>query len=390
MPIRTRIDMQSTGINTPIGLKIAGPDLGVIQDIGKQVESIIRRLPDTRTVYAERVLGARYIDIDIDRDSAAHYGLSIGEIQEAASIAIGGMNLTTTVEGRQRYTVNLRYPQEMRDSIADLKELQLIATEDTHVQLQDLAEITIVDGPPFIKSENARINAWVFITNKSGDIGGYVENARQALKEQLNLPSGYSLSWSGQYQYMQRAEQRIQTIIPLTLFIILILLYLSFRSIAESVIVMVSVPLALVGGVWLLYLLGYHMSVAVAVGFIALSGVATEFGVVMLVYLKEAINRRNPTTNEELIDAVIDGAVLRVRPKAMTAAVIIAGLLPIMIGSGAGTDVMQRIAAPMIGGMITAPLVSMVLIPVIYYLWQRRRLQMGYELITKDQPEILE
>ena len=390
MPIRTRIDMQSTGINTPIGLKISGPDLSKIQHIGKQVESIIRDLPDTRTVYAERVLGARYIDIDIDRDSAAHYGLSIGEIQEAASIAIGGMNLTTIVEARQRYTVNLRYPQEMRDSIASLKELQLIATEDTHVQLQDLAEIKIVDGPPLIKSENARMNAWVFITNESGDIGGYVESAKQALKENLTVPAGYSLSWSGQYQYMQRAEKRMQTIIPVTLFIILILLYLSFRSMTESIIVMISVPLALVGGIWLLYALEYHMSVAVAVGFIALSGVAAEFGVVMLVYLKEAINRRKPATDEELIDSVIDGAVLRVRPKAMTAAVIIAGLLPIMIGTGAGSDVMQRIAAPMIGGMITAPLVSMVLIPVIYYLWQKRRLHRGCDLAAKEQEEIFE
>jgi len=387
MPIRTRIDMQSTGINTPIGLKISGPDLNEIQNIGKNVESILRQLEDTRTVYSERVVGARYIDIDIDRDSAAHYGLSIAEIQEAASIAIGGMNLTTTVEARQRYTVNLRYPQEMRDSISKLKELQLIATEDTHVQLQDLAEIKIADGPPVIKSENARMNAWVFITSENDDLGRYVENAKQALKEQLKIPAGYSLNWAGQYQYMQRAEKRMQTIIPVTLFIILILLYLSFRSIPESVIVMISVPLALVGGIWLLYALGYHMSIAVAVGFIALAGVAAEFGVVMLVYLKEAIVRRNPTTNQELIETVIDGAVLRVRPKAMTAAVIIAGLLPIMIGSGAGSDVMQRIAAPMIGGMITAPLVSMVLIPVIYYLWQKWRLQRGLQLVQKEQQD---
>lgn len=389
MPIRTRIDMQSTGINTPIGLKISGPDLNVIQNVGQKVETILKELPDTRTVYAERVVGARYIDIDIDRDSAAHYGLSIGEIEEAASIAIGGRNLTTTVEARERYAVNLRYPQEMRDSIPKLKELQLIATEDTHVQLQDLAEISIVDGPPVIKSENARMNAWVFITNKNGDMGSYVENAKQVLKEKLKVPPGYSLSWSGQYQYLQRAQKRMQTIIPVTLFIILILLYLSFRSISESVIVMISVPLALVGGIWLLYGLGFHMSVAVAVGFIALAGVAAEFGVVMLVYLKEAIARHKPSSNTELVDAVIDGAVLRVRPKAMTAAVIIAGLLPIMLGTGTGSEVMQRIAAPMIGGMITAPLVSMVLIPVIYYLWQKRRLQQGLELVSQEQNDNL-
>ena len=389
MPIRTRIDMQSTGINTPIGLKISGPDLKVIQRIGKDVELIIKKLKDTKTVYAERAVGARYIDIDVDRDSAAHYGLGLAEIQQAASIAIGGMDLTTTVEGRQRYKINLRYPHEMRDSIQKLKELQLIATEDTHVQLQDLAEIRVVDGPAIIKSENARMNAWVFITNKGRDIGSYVETAKLALNKNLKLPAGYSLSWAGQYQYLQRAEKRMQTIIPITLFIILILLYLSFRNFIESIIVMISVPLALVGGIWLLYALGYHMSVAVAVGFIALAGVAAEFGVVMLVYLKEAISRRKPINDIELKEAVIDGAVLRVRPKAMTAAVIIAGLFPIMIGSGAGSDVMQRITAPMIGGMITAPLVSMVLIPVIYYLWQKRRLQQGYPLTIEDKKDLL-
>ncbi len=374
MPIRTRIDMQSTGINTPIGIKISGPNLKTIESIGIDVESIIKRLGGTKTVYAERVLGARYIDIDIDRDSAAHFGLSIAEIEDAASIAIGGMDLTTTVEGRERYAVNLRYPQAMRDSIEKLKSLQLIATEDTHVQLQDLAEISVNEGPPIIKSENAQINGWVFITNQDSDIGSYVEAAKQALAEELVLPAGYTLNWAGQYQFMQRAEKRMQTIIPVTLLIIVMLLYLSFRSLVETIMIMFSVPLALVGGFWLLYGLGYHMSVAVAVGLIALAGVAAEFGVVMLVYLKEAIERRKPETSEALIEAVIDGAALRVRPKAMTAVVIIAGLLPIMIGSGTGSEVMQRITAPMIGGMITAPLVSMVLIPVLFYLWQKKKL----------------
>ncbi len=374
MPIRTRIDMQSTGINTPIGIKVSGPNLKTIESIGQEVESILKSLPSTKTVYSERVMGARYIDINIDRDSAAHYGLSIAEIEDAASIAIGGMNLTTTVEGRERYTVNLRYPQEMRDSIENLKSLQLIATEDIHVQLQDLAEIVLVDGPPIIKSENARLNAWVYITNDGSDIGNYVEGAKNALEKHLNLPTGYTLNWAGQYQFMQRAQEKMQTIIPITLFIILMLLYLSFRNIVETMIVAFSVPLALVGGVWLLYVLGYHLSVAVGVGLIALTGVAAEFGVVMLVYLKEAINRRKPTTSVELVDAVIDGAVLRVRPKAMTAAVIIAGLLPIMLFSGTGSEVMQRIAAPMIGGMITAPLVSMVLIPVLFFLWKKKQL----------------
>ncbi len=386
MPIRARIDMQSTGINTPIGLKISGPDLTVIENIGKNVESIINQLPDTASVYAERAVGARYIDIDIDRDSAAHYGLSIAEIQEAASIAIGGKDLTITTEGRQRYAVNLRYPQSMRDSIEKLKDIQIIATEDIRVLLQDLAEIRIVNGPSVIKSENARMNAWVFITNKKGDIGRYVDGAKQALDEQLQLPAGYSLSWSGQYQFMQRAEKRMETIVPVTILIIFILLYLSFRSVAESIIVMISVPLALVGGIWLLYILDYHMSVAVAVGFIALAGVAAEFGVVMLVYLKEAIIRHNPQTEEALLHSVIDGAVLRVRPKTMTAAVIIASLFPIMVGTGTGSEVMQRIAAPMIGGMVTAPLVSMVLIPVIYFLWQKKKLQKGLVLVPEKEP----
>lgn len=374
MPIRTRIDMQSTGINTPIGIKISGQKLDVIESIGQDVESIINAIPTTKTVYAERVMGARYIDIDIDRDSAAHYGLSIAEIEEAASIAIGGMNLTTTVEGRERYSVNLRYPHEMRDSIEKLRALQLIATEDTHVQLQDLAEIKIVDGPPIIKSENARLNAWVYITNDGSDIGSYVDTAKQALEKSLKLPPGYTINWAGQYQFMQRAEQRMQTIIPITLLVILMLLYLSFKSATETMIVALSVPLALVGAIWLLYILNYNMSVAVSVGLIALVGVAAEFGVIMLVYLKEAINRRNPKTSEELVAAVIDGAVLRVRPKAMTAAVIIAGLLPIMIFTSTGSEVMQRIAAPMIGGMITAPLVSMILIPVLFFLWKNKQL----------------
>ncbi len=375
MPIRTRIDMQSTGINTPVGIKIAGPDLAGIQALGEQVEVILQSVPGTRTVLSDRSAGARYIDVDIDRHAAGHYGLSIAEIEEAASIAVAGQDITYTVEGRERYPVNLRYPQEWRNSMTKLRELPLVVTEDTQVQLQDLAEIRIVDGPPLIKSENGRINGWVYVTTDGRDIGSYVAAARQALQQQLNLPAGYTLSWVGQYQYLQRAEQRLAYIVPLTLFIILILLYLSFRTLSEALMVMLAVPLALVGGVWLLWGLGYHLSVAVAVGFIALSGVAAEFGVVMLVYLREAIQRRQPVTDAELRQAVIEGAVLRVRPKAMTAAVIIAGLMPIMLGSGAGSEIMRRIAAPMVGGMVTAPLVSMLLLPVMYFLWYRGKLK---------------
>ena len=374
MPIRTRIDMQSTGINTPVGIKIAGPDLAGIQALGEQVEAVLRSVPGTRSVLSDRAAGARYIDIDIDRHAAGHYGLSIAEIEDAANIAIAGQDITYTVEGRERYPVNLRYPQEWRDSITRLKELPLVVTEDTQVQLQDLAEVRIADGPPLIKSENGRINGWVYVTTDGRDIGSYVADARQALQQQLKLPAGYTLNWVGQYQYLQRATQRLAYIVPLTLFIIFILLYLSFRTLSEALMVMLAVPLALVGGVWLLWGLGFHLSVAVAVGFIALAGVAAEFGVVMLVYLREAIKRHQPGTDAELRAAVIEGAVLRVRPKAMTAAVIIAGLMPIMLGSGTGSEIMQRIAAPMVGGMVTAPLVSMLLLPVMYYLWYRNKI----------------
>ncbi len=374
MPIRTRIDMQSTGINTPVGIKIAGPELAGIQSLGEQVEAVLRALPGTRSVLSDRADGARYIDVDIDRQAAGHYGLSIAEIEDAANIAVAGQDITYTVEGRERYPVNLRYPQEWRDSITRLKELPLVVTEDTQVQLQDLAEIRIADGPPLIKSENGRINGWVYVTTDGRDIGSYVAEARKALQKQLKLPAGYTLHWVGQYQYMQRAKQRLQYIVPLTLFIILILLYLSFRTLSEALMVMLAVPLALVGGVWLLWALGFHLSVAVAVGFIALAGVAAEFGVVMLVYLREAINRYQPATDAELRNAVIEGAVLRVRPKAMTAAVIIAGLMPIMLGTGTGSEIMRRIAAPMVGGMVTAPLVSMLLLPVMYFLWYRNRM----------------
>jgi len=374
MPIRTRIDMQSTGINTPLGIKISGDSLQTIQQLGKKIEAVLSKLDATENVLSDRSAGARYIDIEIDRRAAAHYGLSIKEIEESANIAIGGQNITYTIEGRERYPVNLRYPQSWRNSITKLEELPLVVTQDTQIQLRDLAEIRVVDGPPMIKSENGRLTGWVYITINSSDIGGYVEQAKQAIHENISLPAGYTINWAGQYQYMLRAEQRLAYVIPLTLFIICILLYLSFRNINESLMVMLAVPLALIGGVWLLWALDFNLSIAVAVGFIALAGVAAEFGVVMIIYLREAIQRHQPKDDQQLRQAVIDGAIMRVRPKAMTAAVIIIGLMPILIGSGAGSEVMQRIAAPMIGGMITAPLVSMLLIPVMYFLWYRRRL----------------
>ena len=374
MPIRTRIDMQATGIYTPIGLKIAGPDLAGIQALGAQVESILRTIPATRTVLSDRTTGARYIDVDIDRRAATHFGISIAEIEESANIAIGGLDITYTVEDRARYPVNLRYPQEWRDSLAKLKALPLVINEDVQVQLQDLAEIAVVDGPPAIKSENARLNGWVYVTIMNQDISSYVTHARQVLQEQLQLPAGYTVDWAGQYQFLERAAERLNLIVPVTLLIIFILLYFAFQSMVESLLVLLTLPFALAGSFWLIWLLDYQLSVAVAVGIIALAGVAAEFGVVMIVYLREAVMRRKPRTHAALIAAVAEGAALRVRPKVMTVAVIVVGLLPIMIGGGSGSEIMQRIAAPIIGGMITASMISMFLIPVLYYLWQGRKL----------------
>lgn len=373
MPIRTRIDMQSTGINTPIGLKISGPNLTKIEHLATQVESILRTVPGTRSVFADRVMGGRYIDVEIDRRAANHFGLSIAEIEESANIAVGGLDVTYTVEDRERYPINLRYPQEWRNSITRLKELPLIINEDVQVQLQDLAEIQVKNGPQLIKSENARINSWIYITTNERDIGSYVDDAKQLLASQLQLPAGYTLDWVGQYQYMETAIERLGVIVPITLLTIFMLLFFAFRSLAEVFLILLTLPFALIGGVWLLWLLDYHLSVAVAVGFIALAGIAAEFGVVMMVYLREAVNRRQPQTTVELRAAIVEGAVLRVRPKAMTVGVIVIGLLPIMLGSGIGSEVMQRIAAPMIGGMVTAPLVSMLLIPAMYYLWLKKK-----------------
>jgi Cu(I)/Ag(I) efflux system membrane protein CusA/SilA len=374
MPIKTRIDMLATGIKSPVGVKIAGPDLQVIDTLSKQVESTLRDVPGTTSAYAERVTGGRYIMIDIDRRAAARYGLNIADIQEVISAAVGGMNIAETVEGRERYPINIRYPQDVRDSLERLRLLPVVAAGGAQIALSDVAKIEIADGPDMLKSENARLSGWIYVQIEGRDLGSYVSDAKQRVGEQVKLPAGYTLAWSGQYEYLERAKQRLQYVIPFTLAIILLLLYLSFRNLTQSLMVMGAVPLALVGGFWLLYLLGYNFSVAVGVGFIALAGVAAEFGVVMLVYLNQAYKRHQPKTLAELQAAVIEGAALRVRPLAMTAAVIIAGLLPIMIGSGTGSEVMKRIAAPMIGGMITAPLVSLFLIPVLYLLWRGRKL----------------
>ncbi len=373
MPIKTRIDMISTGVKTPLGIKVSGPDLMEIQRIGQEIEKVIKDVPGTLSVFSERVAGARYIDININRRAAARFGLNIADIQEVISNAVGGANVTHTVEGLERYPVNVRYPRAVRDSVAKLRQLPIVTPSKAQIPLHEVAEIKIVDGPGMIKSENARRIGWVYVDIQDRDLGGYVLDAQKQVAEKIDLPAGYSVGWSGQYEYMLRAKEKLTYVVPLTLVIIFLLLYLNFRNFTECFMVMGTVPLALVGGVWMIYVLDYNLSVAVGVGFIALAGVAAEFGVIMLVYLDQAMKEHKPSNRQELRAAIIDGAVLRVRPKAMSAAVVIAGLIPIMMGSGTGSEVMQRIAAPMLGGMITAPLVSMVLIPVLYMLWKERK-----------------
>lgn len=377
-PIRNRIDMLATGIKSPVGIKIAGPDLAVIQELGAQIETVVKAVPGTASVVAERVSGGRYVEIVPNRIAASRYGLSQADVQQVISVAVGGQNIGELVEGLARFPINLRYPRELRDSVDDLRRLPIISSRGETVSLGSIASVNIVDGPPMLKSENARLNGWVFVDIRERDLGSYVAEARQRVAEQIDLPPGYSLAWSGQFEYLQRARERMALVVPFTLAIIFILLFLSFGSVAEALMIMASLPLALVGGVWLLFALGHNLSVASVVGFVALAGVAAEFGVVMLIYLKQAIAeaRARSALNSiaDLRKAIIHGAVLRVRPKAMTVAVIVAGLLPLFFGAGTGSEVMQRIAAPMVGGMLSAPLLSMLVVPAMYYLLQRRAL----------------
>lgn len=376
MPIKTRIDMLATGIKTPVGIKIAGPDLSVIQDIGKQLEVILKDVEGTASVYSERVAGGRYLNIDIDRAKAARYGLNIADVQQVIASAIGGMNVTQTVEGLERYPVNIRYPQAYRDSPQQLALLPIVTAKGERIALGDVADIKIEDGPPGIKSENARINGWTFVDIDGIDVGTYVVNAQKVVAEQLDLPAGYSVGWSGQYEYMERAKAKLTYVIPLTLAIIAILLFMNFRSFIEVAILMGTLPFALIGSIWLMYWQGFNFSIAVGVGFIALAGVAVEISVIMLVYLNQAWNRakeKNQTDAlalEVLQKAVIDGAGLRVRPVMMTAAAIIVGLLPILYGTGTGSEVMSRIAAPMVGGMVSAVLLTLLVLPAVYFLWK--------------------
>jgi Cu(I)/Ag(I) efflux system membrane protein CusA/SilA len=380
MPIKNRIDMLATGIKTPVGIKVAGPDLNVIQEIGQRIEQVIEPIPGTVSVFSERTAGGRYIDIDIDRKAAARFGLNVADVQEVVAAAIGGMNVTETVEGLERYPVNLRYPREVRDSVADIRQLPIVTPTGAHVPLGAVAKVAVIDGPPMLKSENARLNGWTYIDIKGRDLGSYVAEAQQAVAEQVELPPGYSLTWSGQFEYMERAMERMQLVVPITLVIIFLLLYLAFQRVGEAVLIMATLPFALIGGLWLLYLLDYNLSVAVGVGFIALAGVAAETGVVMLVYLDQALKDRReaaategrPVTVQELSDAVIEGALLRVRPKMMTVTAIIAGLVPIMWGTGTGSEIMRRIAAPMVGGMVSATLLTLVVIPAAFLVWKRR------------------
>ncbi|MFC1689162.1 efflux RND transporter permease subunit [Pseudomonadota bacterium] len=384
-PIKTRIDMLATGIKTPVGIKVAGPDLAVIQQIGKEIESVLNEVPGTASAFSERVAGGRYITVDILRDQASRYGLNIDDVQDIVRTAIGGMNVTETVEGLERYPVNLRYPRGRRDSVEKLKDLAVVTPAGQQIPLSAVADIRVEDGPPMIKSENARLNGWIFVDIEGVDLGTYVAAARQAVSDQVELPAGYSLNWSGQYEYMERAKERLSIVVPVTLVTIILLLFLNFRNMTEVLIIMGTLPTALIGGIWLLYLLGYHMSVAVGVGFIALAGVAVEIGVVMLVYLKQALaseklkasREQRMLSAKDLATAVTNGALMRVRPIMMTVASIIAGLLPIMLGSGTGSEVMRRIAAPMVGGMISATLLTLALIPAVFLLWQRKNLMSG-------------
>lgn len=383
MPIKTRIDMLATGIKTPIGIKIAGPDLKVIEQIGSQLEPILNNITGTASVYAERVAGGRYVTIDINRRAAARYGLSIKEVQQVVSTAVGGMNVGETIEGLERYPINVRYPQDYRDSVVKLQNLPLVTPNGARIALADVADIRYEDGPPMIKTENARPNGWVFVDIDGRDLGSYVEEAKLAVAEQLNLPAGYSLGWSGQYEYMERAKERLGIVVPITIAIIMLLLYFSFRRIGEVMIIMLTLPLAMVGGLWLMHYLGYNFSIAVGVGFIALAGVAVEIGVIMLVYLNQAWHytkldakeQSNLLNEEDLSNSIREGAGLRVRPVMMTVLTVIIGLIPIMYGEGTGSEVMQRIAAPMIGGMASALLLTLLVLPAIFKLWKTHELK---------------
>jgi len=370
-PIKTRIDMLSTGIKTPIGIKVSGPDLKTLEKVAGDIEQVLKAHPDTLSAFADKAAGGYYLDFDIKREEAARYGLTVGDVQDIISSAIGGMNVTTTIEGLERYPVNVRYPRELRDNIQSLKRVLVPTPTGAQVPLSLIADLQLRRGPPSIKTENARPNAWVYVDIKTSDIGGFVREAKQIVGEQVKVPAGYTVGWSGQFEYMERAAAKLKLVIPATLLIIFLLLWFNFRNIAAPVVVMLSIPFAMIGGFWLVWWLGYNLSVAVAVGFIALAGVAAEIGVLVLTFIDQAVAAKRSVaastlSRESLWNAVQEGVAQRVRPIAMTATAVIAGLLPIMWGAGTGSDVMQRIAAPMIGGMVTTTILCLIVLPVIY------------------------
>jgi Cu(I)/Ag(I) efflux system membrane protein CusA/SilA len=375
-PIRNRIDMLATGIKSPVGVKVAGASLDEIDRITTAIEHAVKQVPGVSSALAERLTGGRYVDVQIDRAAAARYGMNIADVQSVVSAAIGGDNIGEAVEGLQRFPINLRYPREVRDSLEQLRQLPVLTERGANIRLGDVAAIRIASGPPMLKSENARLSGWVYVDIRGRDLGSAVRDMQQVVAKEVKLPPGYSVSWSGQFEYLERAAAKQKIVVPATLMIIFVLLYLTFRRVAEAALIMATLPFAIAGGIWLLWALGYHLSVASGVGFIALAGLSAEFGVIMLLYLKTAWESRlntGRTSQADLLDAIREGAVMRVRPKAMTVAVIIAGLAPIMFGAGTGSEVMQRIAAPMVGGMITAPLLSMFVVPAAYLLLHSRR-----------------
>jgi Cu(I)/Ag(I) efflux system membrane protein CusA/SilA len=377
-PIRNRIDMLATGIKSPVGIKVAGADLAEIDRITGDIERAVKRVPGVSSALAERLNGGRYVDVQINREAAARYGMNIADVQSVISAAIGGDNIGETVEGLQRFPINVRYPREIRDSIENLRQLPVLTERGGQIRLSDVATVRVADGPPMLKSENARLSGWVYVDIRGRDLSSVVHDMQQVVAKEVKLPAAYSISWSGQFEYLERATAKLKVVVPATLLIIFVLLYMTFKRFDEAALIMATLPFALAGGIWLLWALGYNLSVAGGVGFIALAGVSAEFGVIMLLYLKTAWEARliaGKQGEDDLLDAIREGAILRVRPKAMTVAVIIAGLVPIMVGSGTGSEVMQRIAAPMVGGMITAPLLSMFVVPVVYLLLRRRELR---------------
>lgn len=378
-PIRNRLDMLSTGIKTPVGVKISGPNLDEIDKIASQVEAVVKGVPGVSSALAERLAGGHYIDVDIDRVSAARYGLAITEIQSVVSSAVGGENVGEVIDGRRRFPINVRYPREIRDSLEELRQLSIVTDRGAQIRLDDVADLAITDGPPMIRSENARLTGYVYVDIQNADLSSVVQAMQEVVARDVVLPAGYSIAWSGQFEYLERAEAKMRTVVPMTLALVFVLLFLTFNSLADALLLMLTVPFALIGGFWLIWMLGHAISVATAVGFIALVGVAAEFGVVMLLYLKTALNDHlkngQALTESLLVEAIREGAVIRVRPKAMTVAVVLGGLFPIMLGQGTGSEVMQRIAAPMIGGMVTAPILSMFVIPAAWFLLQRRQIR---------------